>query len=532
MNKLPQEELLSAYLDGELTAEQKAHVDALLAADPSAQATLDGLRAVSSAVKGLPAFKLDENLAADVLKTAERRMLADAPLPTKSDIKKPATKMPAAKTPTTKKPAARKLSEPMWRTVARRFLTPRAIAWSTAITLVAIIFTFHNPEEDKPGPRGPIAMDMAADDDMAGDMTTHGPGEFRAAPSIESAPESIAKEELAAPARLAAKTAKRDISTPPAFKSPAAKPLVAASPPMESFDRSAMKSVPKKAEEKAMKKADAPKKSLADMARKPAAKGARVELEQQAEQGMGMGGPGMGGGMGGGMSGMSGRMGGPDMGMEMDKEGPGMGGPGMGGPGMGGPGMGMEMGKEGPMPLAEKDNRGQIRRKAGYNAPAAKRRPNGKSAYGGMSPADEPPTVTVSCHVDSRPTAQKALKQILLAQKLLPQPPPALNQPAQPPQAKQNKTKLAERDSIAIHLTPPQLEKVMAEIRKQPKIFGKCELLPAPTDTKLGFARENSSRQAMQQQAPTHPAQMPPPAIERTAKFKVVFLLQLKAGKN
>ncbi|MBN2295003.1 MAG: zf-HC2 domain-containing protein, partial [Pirellulales bacterium] len=58
MTELPQEELLSAYLDGELTAAEKARAEKLLAEDPSAQATLDCLREVSSAVKSLPAFKL------------------------------------------------------------------------------------------------------------------------------------------------------------------------------------------------------------------------------------------------------------------------------------------------------------------------------------------------------------------------------------------------------------------------------------------------------------------------------------------
>ena len=44
MNDLPQNELLSAYLDGELTAAEQAEVERLLATDPAARQLLDELR--------------------------------------------------------------------------------------------------------------------------------------------------------------------------------------------------------------------------------------------------------------------------------------------------------------------------------------------------------------------------------------------------------------------------------------------------------------------------------------------------------
>ena len=46
MNHLPQDELLSAYLDGELTAEEQAEAERLLAASPAARQLLDELWAV------------------------------------------------------------------------------------------------------------------------------------------------------------------------------------------------------------------------------------------------------------------------------------------------------------------------------------------------------------------------------------------------------------------------------------------------------------------------------------------------------
>ena len=48
MNDLPQNELLSAYLDGELTAAEQADVERLLAANPAARQLLDELPATQA----------------------------------------------------------------------------------------------------------------------------------------------------------------------------------------------------------------------------------------------------------------------------------------------------------------------------------------------------------------------------------------------------------------------------------------------------------------------------------------------------
>jgi hypothetical protein len=69
------EELLSAYLDDELTAEERARVEERLAADPAARQLLDELRSVSQAMRGLPHEKLGGDLRDSVLRRAERAML-------------------------------------------------------------------------------------------------------------------------------------------------------------------------------------------------------------------------------------------------------------------------------------------------------------------------------------------------------------------------------------------------------------------------------------------------------------------------
>jgi anti-sigma factor RsiW len=68
-------ELLSAYLDGEVTAAQRAQVEQRLATDPEARAALDELRALSAALQSLPKLSVGEDLSERVLRRAERAML-------------------------------------------------------------------------------------------------------------------------------------------------------------------------------------------------------------------------------------------------------------------------------------------------------------------------------------------------------------------------------------------------------------------------------------------------------------------------
>ncbi|NLF08073.1 MAG: hypothetical protein GX594_08845 [Pirellulaceae bacterium] len=79
MNDPTQNELLSAYLDGELSAAEQAEVERLLAADPAARHILEDLRALSAALRALPREELGEDLSAEVLRAAGRRVLLEGP---------------------------------------------------------------------------------------------------------------------------------------------------------------------------------------------------------------------------------------------------------------------------------------------------------------------------------------------------------------------------------------------------------------------------------------------------------------------
>jgi putative zinc finger protein len=64
------DELLSAYLDGELSAAERAVVESRLAADPEARQLLDELRVLSSEVRGLPRYAAGDGFAQRVVQAA------------------------------------------------------------------------------------------------------------------------------------------------------------------------------------------------------------------------------------------------------------------------------------------------------------------------------------------------------------------------------------------------------------------------------------------------------------------------------
>ncbi len=78
------DELLSAYLDGELTGDEQALVEERLASDPSAQQLLDDLAMMREDLQSLPTYSLPHDLSERVLQQAEHEMLVprnDSPMP-------------------------------------------------------------------------------------------------------------------------------------------------------------------------------------------------------------------------------------------------------------------------------------------------------------------------------------------------------------------------------------------------------------------------------------------------------------------
>jgi hypothetical protein len=77
----PREELISAYLDDELSADQRAQVESWLAESAECRQLYEELRAVRARLQSLPRLRLEQDLGPAVLRRAERSVLSGAQPP-------------------------------------------------------------------------------------------------------------------------------------------------------------------------------------------------------------------------------------------------------------------------------------------------------------------------------------------------------------------------------------------------------------------------------------------------------------------
>jgi hypothetical protein len=199
------DELLSAYLDDELSADQRARVEDRLAADPAARQTVEQLRAVSRAVQGLPRQTLGEDLRGAVLQRAERAMLAPAPVRRSPDDAEPLPRF----------------------TIGR---SVRGWIWAGMAVAAALLITVFQPErkQDENLPHVAVAHREA---EPAARRLARGIPEMHAlperpapaAPPAEAAARgSLASAEPAAPPASAAMPASPPVTSPTAGNRPTA----------------------------------------------------------------------------------------------------------------------------------------------------------------------------------------------------------------------------------------------------------------------------------------------------------------------
>lgn len=127
---VPENELFSAYVDGELTAAEQADVERLLAASPAARQLVEDLRALSSTLQCLPARKLDEDLSQQVLRLAEHRVLSG-----RTDAE-----------PFSQEPVA---SPGRWQALVRRWSRPRIWVWPGLAVAVSLLLMVLNPGQSR-----------------------------------------------------------------------------------------------------------------------------------------------------------------------------------------------------------------------------------------------------------------------------------------------------------------------------------------------------------------------------------------------
>jgi len=180
MNDLSQNELLSAYLDGELTAAEQAEMERLLAQNAVARQLLDELRALRNTLQALPQEQLAEDLSRQVLRVAERRMLTEEEPGVAED--------------------GSMASMPLGRSLFRRFLNRRTMTWLALMATVAIMIRI---SERWQGVR-PVAE---AEKQVALARPAQPAGSPAAPPSIQSAGKDGVKVDQALFARQTLKVA-------------------------------------------------------------------------------------------------------------------------------------------------------------------------------------------------------------------------------------------------------------------------------------------------------------------------------------
>jgi hypothetical protein len=148
MKDYSQNELLSAYLDGELTVEQRAKVEEMLATSPAARQLLDELRLLCKTLKSLPRHKLGVNLTESVLRDAEHRMLTES-----TDTDDLSNNIE----PGVGSEADTSFSEPLRKRLIRRMKNPRVWVWEAVIVAVVLLLMVYNPNQDQNQKAQPIA---------------------------------------------------------------------------------------------------------------------------------------------------------------------------------------------------------------------------------------------------------------------------------------------------------------------------------------------------------------------------------------
>lgn len=164
------DELLSAYLDGELTAAERAEVERRLAEDPTARQALEELRGVSETLRGLPVRPAEAGFAAGVMQRVEAAG-------GQRDSSQSAGPVDAERT--TERESLVRL--PFGR-------SPRSWIWAGLAVAAALVVMVNSQPEDE-------ARNVAAIRKPAAEAQ-EGPLEISALPAIESRDEGLPASEI------------------------------------------------------------------------------------------------------------------------------------------------------------------------------------------------------------------------------------------------------------------------------------------------------------------------------------------------
>jgi hypothetical protein len=147
---LPEEELLSAYLDGELSADERSRVEHLLASSSESRQLLEELRSIRASLQRMPRARLSHDFAEQVLRQAEKEFLTATAGPEEGQAEPGGTQratVPASE------PAVRaeRLSGVSW----QRFRRP--VIWASLALAAGLLIMFLDRQRG-PGGRRQVAM--------------------------------------------------------------------------------------------------------------------------------------------------------------------------------------------------------------------------------------------------------------------------------------------------------------------------------------------------------------------------------------
>jgi hypothetical protein len=177
----PGDELLSAYIDDELSADERALVEARLATDPAAQQSLDQLRSVSQSVRSLP-------------KEPAPRDLQDSVLHRIESLKKE-PKQPAAATPAV--------------SIGR---TRRGWVWASLAVAAALLIMFVQADNEENDTPLAVALNEPTADKES-EQLAKAPAQWHApSDAVETAPQAPSGEPQIAAAPAAREPVVRDLN--------------------------------------------------------------------------------------------------------------------------------------------------------------------------------------------------------------------------------------------------------------------------------------------------------------------------------
>ena len=227
MSRKPDEELLSAYLDGELSPQEKLHVEQWLSRDPEARQLLDRLRRQRELLASLPRSRCPRDLAPLVLEAAERRILLEG-------ISSAATEKAVNQGV---ERGLKGLSS-----LARRIFQPRNLGWAILAGSIGLAILLLYPEKH----RQEVGFRPAAPREVESEQRgTPAPSAKVTAPELKAAPTSGVLTVDSAQ-RRAAEAVKPEMALAPTPQTEKAAPgaMAPAPHPVETHPGGAIASVP------------------------------------------------------------------------------------------------------------------------------------------------------------------------------------------------------------------------------------------------------------------------------------------------